>query len=124
MTYLTCKSFIDDIGHVAFDIETAGTCRKKKRTYLNEFGCFDIETTTLKKEDGTHFAFMYIWQFYIAGRLVIGRTWKEWQAVIGALENALELNEYKRLVVYSHNLSYEFQFERNYFPISTYQLHP
>ena len=118
MTFLTSKNFIDDIRHVAFDIETAGTCRKKKRTYLNEFGCFDIETTTLEKEDGTHFAFMYIWQFYIAGRLVIGRTWKEWQAVIGALENVLELNEYKRLVIYSHNLSYEFQFERNYFQIN------
>lgn len=118
MTYQTPEEFIKNVGQVAFTLETRGTCRKNKKTYLKDFCTFDIETNTIELPNGEHEAFMYVWQFYIADTLVIGRHWEQWQAVVEALEKALGLNEFFRLVCYSHNLSYEFQFERNFFPVS------
>ena len=117
MNYQTPQEFIDNIGSIYNKIEMSGTCRKRKKTYYNEFGCFDIETSTVELDDGNHEAFMYVWQFYIADTLVIGRYWREWINVVNALELELGLCDTKRLVVYSHNLSYEFQFERNFFNV-------
>jgi hypothetical protein len=117
MTYLTPQKFIDNIRCIYNIIEMGGTCRKRKVTYYNEFGTFDIETSTVETADGEHEAFMYVWQFYIADTLVIGRTWREWVDVAQALEYELGLSESKRIVIYSHNLSYEFQFERNFFTV-------
>lgn len=118
MNYQTPQTFINNISTIANKIEMGGNCRKNRRSYYKEFGCFDIETSTIELDDGEHEAFMYVWQFYICGVLVIGRYWEEWIDVVNALEEALDLNDYKRLVIYSHNLSYEFQFERNFFEVS------
>lgn len=121
MTYVTPKDFIKNIAQVATYIELAGSCRKNKKTYYNEFGCFDIETTTINTapefDEPNYEAFMYVWQFYIAETLVIGRTWEEWKQVLEALEMQLNLNTFKRLVVFSHNLAFEFQFERTFFNV-------
>lgn len=58
---------------------------------------------------------MYIWQFGINGRVFIGRTWKEYQNFIRDLCDALPVSSELSLIVYVHNLSYEFQFMRLWF---------
>ena len=55
-------------------------------------------------------ATMYIWQFGVNGQIVIGRTWDEFRIMLIEISEFLELNEKKRLLVYVHNLAYEFQF--------------
>lgn len=85
--------------------------------YLNLESGFDIETTsTLVNND--KFAFMYLWGFGIgenADFFVYGRTWEEFQELINFISNELNLSPERRLVVYIHNLGYEFQFMRKYF---------
>ena len=87
----------------------------KKVTYLNIPCSFDIETTSTIIQ-GEKFAFSYIWQFGIGlDQVFYGRTWGELLEFLENLQNYLQLNDNKRLVMYVHNLGYEFQFMRKYF---------
>ena len=87
----------------------------KKVTYLNIPCAFDIETTSTIIQ-GEKFAFSYIWQFGIGlDQVFYGRTWGELLEFLENLQDYLQVNASKRLVIYVHNLGYEFQFMRKYF---------
>lgn len=88
----------------------------KKVTYLNIESGFDIETTSTVI-DGEKVAFMYVWQIGIGyGKDVFhGRTWAELVDLLHDISDYLELDENNRLVIYVHNLAYEFQFMRKFF---------
>lgn len=106
-----------DFGIIA-DAETAkrrgGSKRKSRRTYKNLVCAFDIETTRIEEIDQS---IMYIWQFQVDEICtVIGRTWEEYQAFLHQLCAMLD-DEY--IVVYVHNLSYEFQFLAGMYPFKT-----
>lgn len=58
---------------------------------------------------------MYIWQVCIEGNVVIGRRWEELQEFMEKVVDAYKLSEEERVVVYVHNLSFEFQFIQDYF---------
>lgn len=58
---------------------------------------------------------MYIWQMCINGRVYVGRIWNELVKFINNISESLELSNTRRLVLYVHNLSYEFQFIRKWF---------
>lgn len=76
---------------------------------------FDIETTSFYLNDDTKAATMYEWTFGINGNVIIGRTWDEFFNMLDAVVQHLNLSLNKRLVVYVHNLSFEFQFIRKWF---------
>lgn len=79
--------------------------RENKRKYKDLFCAFDIESTNnLELQQ----AFMYIWQFQIEDHTIIGREWSEWLIFCERLSEQLQQDEY--LMVYVHNLSYEFSF--------------
>lgn len=88
----------------------------KKIEYLNIESAFDIETSSIYVGSEKS-AFMYIWMFGIGyGEPVYyGRTWEEFQELTDTLTEKLQLSRDRRLVIYIHNLSYEFQFMRKYF---------
>lgn len=97
------------------DLEISEIKTNKKVTYLNVPCAFDIETTSMLI-NGEKFAFSYIWQFGIGlNNVYYGRTWAELLDFLGDLQDYLKLNENRRLVIYVHNLGYEFQFMRKYF---------
>lgn len=85
-------------------------------TYINLEAGLDFETTSVG-EDGDKFAFMYIWMLGIGhqNKVVYGRTWGELQGFIANIIERLELTNEYRLVIYIHNMGYEFQFMRHYF---------
>ena len=58
---------------------------------------------------------MYAWVFGINGKCVCGRSWCEFLELITTLIETYNLNLKKRLIIYIHNLSYEFQWFRKYF---------
>ena len=93
----------------------------KRITYYNAPCAFDIETSSFrlppqkKGDDGEKVAIMYEWTFGIYGAIVIGRTWEEFTQMMGVIVSRLRLCEYRRLVCYVHNLSFEFQFLRKHF---------
>ena len=87
----------------------------KKVNYLNVPCAFDIETTSTVI-NGEKFAFSYIWQFGIGlNHVYYGRTWGELIEFLEDLQDYLQLNDSNRLIMYVHNLGYEFQFMRKYF---------
>lgn len=79
---------------------------------------FDIETTSFERENNgktEKLATMYVWQFGVNGYVIIGRFWTEFIEMIKIISKVLQLNENKRIIVYIHNLSFEFQFIRKMF---------
>lgn len=88
----------------------------KKKQYYNIVCAFDIETTSFysnqldsKKEK---VAIMYCWQMAINGHVIFGRTWDEFISVMNRLTSFFHLYENRRLIMYVHNLAFEFQFIR------------
>lgn len=79
--------------------------------YYNIPASFDIETYSWDN-GGVKYASMYVWQFGLNGSVIIGRTWSEFRTLLKRVEEELELNYNSRLIVYVHNLGYEFQFMR------------
>ena len=78
----------------------------KKRHYIGITTAFDIETTLL---DDICQSVMYIWQWQFGTEYtVIGRTWDEFITLQKRIKACLPADKW--LVVYVHNLSYEFQF--------------
>ena len=57
---------------------------------------------------------MYQWQMCVEGVVIFGRTWKEFQNLLRFLEKAFFLSSKRKLVVYVHNLSFEWQFLYNF----------
>ena len=99
-------------------IENAATAKRKggskrgdKKTYKDLVCAFDIETTRIEEIDQS---IMYIWQFQVDEICTVyGRTWAEYLEFIDGICAALG-DDY--LVVYVHNLSYEFQFLAGIYP--------
>lgn len=84
----------------------------KKVKYMDIVTAFDIETTSFFPEKQ---AAMYIWQWQWGDLFtIIGRTWDEFLEVC----DRITLPDNCRLVVFDHNLSYEFQFLRGIYSFS------
>lgn len=90
---------------MSFDIETTSFYEDKNGVvYTNEqFEQLEKPIKATKK------AIMYIWQFAIENNVIYGRTWIDFIYFCRQLYNYLNLEKYF-IVVYVHNLSYEFQF--------------
>lgn len=88
---------------------------KSKVEYFNIPCSFDIETSSFYDSNGKKTAIMYEWSFAIYDYVIIGREWKEFTILILRLVYAFNININRRLIVYVHNLSYEFQFMKKRF---------
>lgn len=86
----------------------------KKITYYNTPIAFDIETTSFHS-NGNKCGIMYIWTLAINEVIIQGRTWEEFVRVINFFEEWYELDNEHRLVIYIHNLAFEFQFLHKWF---------
>ena len=92
--------------------------RSKTVKYYYNIECgFDIETSSVTLDGDKKFAFMYEWTFGISDKehICYGRTWEEFLEFCQFLQDELGLDENNILVVYIHNMGYEFQFMRKYF---------
>ena len=95
----------------------------KKRTFLNIAAGVDIETSSFYY-NGEKTAIMYEWTFGV-GCIVddefrrlktYGRTWEQLTDLLDWVEQILALKQKnRRLIVYIHNLPYEWQFMRKRF---------
>lgn len=127
-----CIYNIEDFPWNEFDVIRVVRSHSKKKdtpSYYNIESAFDIESTTLTKVDANKYnklhevsfkgeAYMYHWQFCLKNRVIFGRTWEELAQFFEALKRSLKLSDSLRLVIYVHNLSYEFQFLKNLFEMS------
>lgn len=103
---------------------------RHKVYYYNVCASFDIETSSFRKhvpyetkkekeEGGRKFACMYVWQFSINGKVILGRTWEQYTQLINEICKQLCLSKWLRLIVFDHNLGYEFSFIRKLFKWDT-----
>lgn len=84
----------------------------KRHKYKDIITAFDIETTRIPEIEQS---ILYVWQWHFhepINQTVIGRTWGEFEEFFELISALCEQKEME-LVVYVHNLSYEFQFLRN-----------
>lgn len=86
----------------------------KKIEYINHPCAFDIETSSFY-ENGEKRAIMYEWTLGLNGAVFISRTWEEFENALSTLAEVLGLTKERRLVIYVHNLAFEFQFMRKWF---------
>ena len=98
------------------DVETAflfDVSSGKVLKYVNAPAAFDIETTSFyagTEEKNEKVAIMYIWQLGINGAVLYGRTWDEFRDALNRIQYKFGLTNSRRLLVYVHNLAFEFQF--------------
>lgn len=86
----------------------------KKTSYYNIPISFDIETSSFYQSTqvDSKVAIMYIWSFNINGITIIGRTWSEFIHMLEEISMYYTLTTNTIMIIYVHNLSYEFQFLR------------
>ncbi len=93
---------------------------KKSVKYYNIIFAFDIETSSTYI-DSEKFAFMYEWTFgefddiQNEFNIVYGRNWESFTNLYNKLVKEYDTNLEKRVIIWVHNLGYEFQFMRKYF---------
>lgn len=68
----------------------------------------------LKKNEFRPYAFMYHWQFCLEDQVVFGRSWKEFTELLRSLELNMNLSLKNRIIIYVHNLGFEWQFMRRF----------
>lgn len=59
-------------------------------------------------------AIMYVWQMAINNEVIIGRTWEDFIKVIDKIKSIADMRK-ANVIIWVHNLQYEFQFMRHYF---------
>lgn len=95
--------------------------QNQKQEIVNAIAAFDIETSTVWLTPDPELydvhSFMYIWQMQIEEHTVIGRTWEEFLSFMEELKIALSkikfannLDDLPLLVLWVHNLQFEFAF--------------
>lgn len=118
---------LSDLTQFLSQINTKDVIKSKDKIYYNLAMSFDIETSSFYEDkNGVIYtnddyrklkhtvkadkkAIMYIWQFAIEENVIIGRTWNDFLYFCKKLYDFLNLKE-RYIIVYVHNLSYEFQF--------------
>ena len=118
---------LKDLTQFLSQINIKDIIKSKDKIYYNLAMSFDIETSSFYEDkNGVIYtnddyrklkntvkaekkAIMYIWQFAIEENVIIGRTWNDFLYFCKKLYDFLNLKE-RYIVVYVHNLSYEFQF--------------
>ena len=81
------------------------------REIVNTICTFDIEATN---DSAVGAAYMYIWKLYICGEIISGRTWEDYCELMDEISMELA-GEDARMIIFVHNLSYEFQFLKSIF---------
>lgn len=112
------NSFYDNIEDILKDIEFISKGKTHKNLISNVASVFDIEASSFYIGEEKQCC-MYAWVFGINGKCIRGRTWEEFRNVIDKCIDYYGLSINKRLIIYVHNLAYEFQFIKHLFEWDT-----
>ena len=106
MNYRMCSQ----IGEI---ISNASIGRRRKRNYADIVITFDIETTAIREKE---MSITWAIQWYIEGYgAFMMRNWEQARYFINYLSRKAKKTD-RRIVIYVHNLAYEWEFIRTAFP--------
>lgn len=105
---------LEQVINLVYDDWELERVNKKKVRYYNIPCSFDIETTSFTDEKDRDTGIMYEWTLGIGGYCIVGREWDEFVDCIQELSEYFGCYHERRLIIYVHNLAYEFQFMRKY----------
>lgn len=103
---------MDELTALGEMIRSADVIGRGKKRVHNIITAFDIESTNIAELEQS---VMYIWQFAYDDHVIIGRTWDEFKTLV----NLINANARARVIVFVHNLSYEFSFLKGVLPFKT-----
>ena len=83
--------------------------------YLDIAISFDCETYSFKGPEDDKRAIMWAWGLAIGDKCYLGRTWPEFIEALDILKDAWDLDYNRRIIIWVHNLSYDFSFFRKWF---------
>lgn len=96
----------------AFDIETSLIKIGSRSVVSYKKNVITGKRTRILREEPKYISIMYIWQFQIGVNItIIGRKWNEFVKLMDIIN--ISLKDKERLLVFVHNLSYEFQWLRD-----------
>ena len=93
----------------ALTLSKSETAELKRRTNTIIYRALLILKHRPLWKDGQKRGIMYAWAFSICGFTIFGRTWEQYYDMLADIQRILKLSEDRRLVVYVHNLAWEFQ---------------
>lgn len=101
---MVCETAGEFMSYMDFKPRTAFQ-RGKHVEYIDTTCTFDIETTN---DDADGFA--YSFQMCVGGVVVVPRYFEDWAEIIEALCDKWHITDKRKLVMYVHNLGYEFTY--------------
>lgn len=103
--------------HVSHKTHTREDGERDLIGYIDIPLSFDLESYSFKDpaQDIVKRAVMWAWGFGIEDRCYIGRTWEEFTSLIDLLVERWNLDLNRRIIIWVHNLAYDFQFFRRWF---------
>lgn len=85
------------------------------KNYCSTIISFDIEVSSIKLKNGNKVSVPYIWQIAIQDYVFYGRKFDDIEEMFNTLSYIFEANENNLVIVWVHNLAYEFAFIKKYF---------
>lgn len=86
-----------------------------KIRYYNEVFSFDIETSNFYSNDNEKVSLPYLFCLTIGYRPYLGRTIEEFKELCDLITDFYITSLKNRIIIFVHNLSFEFQFIKDYF---------
>lgn len=113
---LKCFQEIDENDEIFNDNYAIERVREGKNwiSYLRCIAIFDTETTSFI-HNGQKGGYCYVWAMKIADTLITGRYLSEFAELCQMLSRKYHLSNTRRLIVWVHNLGFDFQFFHKYF---------
>lgn len=110
--------WVNDFDYSTLWFEAAKRKPGQKGTteYADCICSFDIETSYIKEKEQS---IMYVWQCAIEETVIMGRTWEEFKDFLNKLKKKLCG---LKLVIFVHNLSYEFAFLSGVYHFNEYEV--
>lgn len=105
---------VSDIDTILSELNKNNIVRYKKETYINYPFSFDIETTSFYEKEEKR-GIMYAFVVGINNKCIIGRTWEEFIKICNKISDYFLLSDTQHVLMYVHNLQFEFQFLRKRF---------
>ena len=97
------KTYIENLNYKVINTN-------KKISYLNLSCVIDIEVSSFYDTDGAKVGLPYCFTLGINGYSYLGRTQDDLLKIISFIIDTFKLSKDRRLILYVHNLAYEFQF--------------